>query len=252
MRTHDKRLGRVQNAIDAAPVQRHLLREAYEWFRDFGELPDDDHVAYEVVAQALRGGEEAQLTGNVPYQRRERPAEQWPPSVRALLFDEALYEAAPLRELARAAIALEVARGGDVENRAFAARHGIPGYGSVALHVCGWPVNLAVPPYEEQATRLFVRLDNLRSRVDHGDPRWFDAQAEAVVQFQQTGKLPDDELHLESLLASVELDLLAAHRRGKDVAEALALLARVARADGDEREELLAELGTMAAQRRLP
>ena len=126
MRARDNRLGRVKQAIEVSPVRRGVLREAYEWFRDFGEFDDDDHVAYEVVQQALRGGEEqapedeARLARRVhvdksAYQRRDRPAEAWPPTVRNLLFDEALFEEPGIRRLARAAIALEVAHGGDVE-----------------------------------------------------------------------------------------------------------------------------------------
>jgi hypothetical protein len=228
-----------------------LLREEYRWFKDWGELSDDDHVAYEVVAQALRGGEEVELAGNVPFHKRERPGEQWPPSVRAMLFDEALYAEPPLRKLARAAIAAEVAYGGDIENPAFGARHGIPAYGSVAMHVLDWQRRLALPPYEERATEIFVRQDNIRGRIDQSDPRWFDVHAEAVVKFWQTGELPDDELHLDALLVDVEVDLLRAHKGKKDVAEAMALLARIARAKGDEREGLLDELTAMAAGRRL-
>ena len=58
MRAREGRMARLKKAIDASPVRRGVVREAYGWFKDFGELDDDDHVAYEVVQQALRGGEE--------------------------------------------------------------------------------------------------------------------------------------------------------------------------------------------------
>ncbi|HEX5050567.1 MAG TPA: hypothetical protein VFZ65_02235, partial [Planctomycetota bacterium] len=83
------------------------------------------------------------------------------------------------------------------------------------------------------------------------DPRWYDKQAEAVVKFWQTGELPDDDLHLEALLVDVECDLLRAHKRGKDVAEPMALLHRLAHAGGDEGEELLARLSAMAVAGQL-
>ena len=178
MKARSRRLGRVQNAIDAAPVQEHLLKEAYEWFQWFGELPGDDHIAYEVVQRALRGGREAYPEDPVPFRRRKRPRDEWPPSVRAMLFDEALEEESQTRELARQAIACEVAFGGDVENPAFAARFGIPGYGTVGMHMLDLPRKLRIPPYEHQATRLFVRLDKVRGKVPK-DPRWAEAQ---VVQ----------------------------------------------------------------------
>ena len=187
----------------------------------------------------------------VAYRNRERPGEDWPPSVRALLLDEALFECPPLRKLARAAIALEVAWGGDVESSAFAARHGIPGYGSVALHVMGWPAKLATPPYEDQAKRLFARLDNLRGRIPQDDPHWIEAQGNAVAAFLDAGELPDDELHLEGVLVNVGLDLLHAHRCGSDVSKAMQLLDRVASSTGDQRERCLAKLSELAKAGRL-
>lgn len=261
-RASQKRLGRLRQAIDASPVRRHLLREAYEWFTSFGELPDDDHLAFEVVRQALRGGEEAPLDdeptvarqakqARLAYHQKQRPASRWPPSVRSLLFDEALFEQPPLRKIARAAIALEVARGGDVENEAFAARHGIPGYGSVAMHVLGWPGKLAAAPFEEQANRLFVRLDRFRGEINHDDPGWLDAQGRAIEAFWKNGELPADDLHLDGVLINVELDLLASHRHGKDVAESMAVMDRLAHAQGDEVEGLLEKLSGLARAGKL-
>lgn len=262
MRTHGKRLGRLQTAIDASPVQRHLLREAYEWFTSFGELPDDDHLAYEVVQQALRGGKEAPLDyvavvckstdrARLAYHQKTRPGAAWPPTVRALLFDEALFEPPALRRLARAVIALEVARGGDVENPAFGASHGIPSYGSVAMHVFGWPARLAVPPYEDQAKRLFVRLDRLRGTIDRDNPDWFAALGKAYCAFLEAGDLPSDDLILEGVLINVELDLLQAHGRGGDVGEAMHLLDRLARGPSEDADEALAQLAAMAKNKRL-
>ena len=263
MRARDHRLGRVKQAIEASPVRRGVLREAYEWFKDFGELDDDDHVAYEVVQQALRGGEEqapedeARLAKRVradksAYHQRERPAEAWPPTVRGMLFDEALFEEPGMRRLARAAIALEVTHGGDVESPGFAARHGIPMFGTVSLHIWGWPKKLVQPPYEFQAKRLLARLDNIRGRVPQDDPRWFEEQGKAIVRFRQTGELPDDDLHLDAVLVDVEMDALRAHKKGRNVAELMALLDKVQRREGAEQEEALKRVCAMAKEGRLP
>ena len=240
----------------------HVLREAYGWFKDFGELPDDDRVAFEVVQQALRGGnehpleDEAKLAARVQragiaYQRREAIGDTWPPTVRALLFDEALFAHPALQKLARAQIAVEVTYGGDVESPGFGARHGIPIYGSIAMHIAGYPTRLALPPYKDQARRLFVRLDNIRGRIDHDDPGWFEAQAEAVSRFYALGKLPDDELHLEALLVMVELDLLQKHKKGKDVAKAMALFNQLARPQDEHWDEALDKLCEMAKAGRI-
>jgi hypothetical protein len=258
----DKRMGRLRRVIDESPVRRHLLREAYEWFKLDGELPDDDHIAFEVVMQAMRGGEEEPLItppeapgkrstpSYVSRDRREAlDAHAWPLSVRFFLFHEALFEPLPFRNLARAVISLEVALGGDVEATGFAARHGIPVYGSAAHHVLGYPRRLALPPFEHQAKRLFTRIDNLRSRIDHDDPTWFEALAKAFTKFGQTGELPNDDLHFEIVLADAELDQLLAHKKGKDVTKAMALFEQVAR--GEKQEQALRKLCAMAAAGKL-
>ncbi|MCK5944130.1 MAG: hypothetical protein KAI24_19245 [Planctomycetes bacterium] len=216
----------------------------------FGELPDDDHIAYEVVQRALRGGREGQPEEPVSFRRRRRPRDEWPPSVRAMLFDEALEADGPTRDLARQAIACEVAYGGDVENPAFAARFGIPGYGTVGMHMLDLPRKLRIPPYEYQATRLFVRLDKVRGQVPK-DPRWAEAQVDARLGFIESGELPEDPLHLEAMLVDVELDLLRKHRRGVEVGQAMELLYQLSHAAGDERRRLLGELSERAAKREL-
>ena len=94
MRARDHRLGRVKQAIEASPVRRAVLREAYEFFTMFG---------------------------------------------------------------------------------------------TVGLHIWGWPKKLVLPPYEFQAKRLLARLDNIRGRIDQNDPNWSQVQAEAIVRFRQTG-----------------------------------------------------------------
>jgi hypothetical protein len=252
MRARDKRMGRVQQAIDASPVCPNTLREEYEWFESWGELPDDDHLAYEIVMQALRGGKTRSPSEVTPYRERDQPRHQWPPSVRGFLFDEALDANQELRKLARAAIATEVAWGGDVASPGFAARHGIPTYGCVAMHVSGYPEKLKVAPYDDQATRLFIRQDNVRGRINEQPAGWFDAFAEAQVQFWTKGQLPGDELLLDTVLVFVELHMLVAHRQGTDVAEEMALLNAIERAEDDERDELLEKLSAKAAAGELP
>jgi len=255
MRVRNNRLARLKQAIDASPVRRDVLREAYEWFKMAGELPEDDeHVAYEVVQQALRGGEEwapedeARLADRVrkaglAYQKRERPAEAWPPTVRNLLFDEALFEEPRLRRAARAVIATEVAYGGDVESPGFAARHGIPMYGSATMHVSGWDLTLVRPPYEHQAKRLLARQDNIRGRLADDEGK---ALNKALAAFRQDGELPNDDVLMDAVLAHIEFEALYGHKKGHDVAEVMAVLARVQRRDEEVAEAALRELCEMA------
>lgn len=252
MRARDKRIGRVQAALATAPVRVHLLREAYEWLRCFGELPEDDAVAFDAVLQALQGGREPTCE---PKERSKKAF--WnavgeshpgkPETVRDRLFYEALFERAALRDLAHAAIAVEVAYGGNVESQGFAGRIGLPAHQSVALHALGYPGSLAIAPYEDQARRLFVRMDELREEIGRRDEAWFAEQADVVLRFFQTGDLPGDERRLEALLVMVEFELLSAHKQGLDVAPGMALCAAVGRDD----EEALDELCKLAKAGRL-
>jgi hypothetical protein len=261
MRTRDKRIGQVHRAISVAPIRRRVLREAYEIFQWFGELPDEDQIADAVLRQALRGGatvdprEESHLEMmirlTVTPERREHgviPSEQ--PNVRESLFCEAMDANPYVRKIARAAIAVEVAHNGKVEDPNFAAHHGLPKHNSVAMHVLGYPQKWARPPYEEQAARLFARQDELRERTPNPneDPDWFDEQADVIIEFQQTGVLPEDDLRREALLAHIELDALILHKRGRDVRELMALLDRASRAEGEEWEEALKRVCEMAAE----
>lgn len=263
MRALDRRLNKLRRTIESTPAKRHLLEEAYAWFTDFGELPDaaDQQLACEVVLRALRGGSEHPVTeeeaadikcGVGVVYRTRKALDSGPPSVRALLFEEALFSDPRLRKLARAQISVEVAYGGDVESESFGARHGMPMYGSVAMHIAGYPKRLVVPPYEDQGKRLLVRLDDIRGRIPHDDPRWLDVQAEAAVRFLKTGELPKDEMHLDTVLVSAELDLLQLHKQGKDVSVAMDLFDRVARErDEEQRMGALKQICTMAAEGRL-
>jgi hypothetical protein len=259
MRTRDRRIGQVMRAIEVAPVRRHLLREAYEWFTSFGELPEDNElVAFEVVQQALRGGEErplqdeklvardARKAGRAHQGRKALETGTWPPSVRSMLFEEALFGHPKIRDLARAQIGVEVAYGGDVESPGFGARHGMPMYGSIAIHMSGWRQRLVRPPYEFQATRLLTRLDNLCGRIPNDDDSWLDAMAEAIVRFKMTGELPADDQMAEMVLANVELDQLIAHKAGRDVAKVMAVFNEIAWNEGDVMEAALKRLCEMA------
>lgn len=53
------------------------------------------------------------------------------------------------------------------------------------------------------------------------------------------------------MLANVELDQLIAHKHGKDVSEAMALLNKLVRGEGEEQQEALKRVCAMAAEGRL-
>ena len=106
--------------------------------------------------------------------------------------------------------------------------------------------------HEFQAKHLLARLDNVRGRIDQDDPRWSELQANAIVRFRQTGELPDEDLQIDAVLVHVELDALRAHKKGRDVAELMALLDKVQRSEGEEQEEALKRVCAIAKEGRLP
>ena len=217
MKPRNKRLARITQAVEAAPLLTSVMDEWYPWFRDFGELSEDDQVARCVVHRALRGGEDEPLSEAAAFEEF---------SVRNRLFDEALHDPLPLRRVARAAIALEVAHGGSVESPGFASRYGMPVHTSVGMHMLGYPNRWVQPPYENQGHRLLARLDCIRARINTDNPLWFTQQVDAHMAFLRTGVLPGEDLRREALLAHLELDQLVRHKRGVDVSELMALFDR--------------------------
>ena len=128
-----------------------------------------------------------------------------------------------------------VCRGGDVTDPEFANEHGLPEFGTVGMHVLGYPRRLAKAPYEEQGKRLFDRYDEIRRRMDRSPDDDFEPLAEAFLAFEERGELPADGLMRDYVLAEFEIEMLREHRAGRDVAEVMALLDAAARGNRGER-----------------
>ena len=114
--------------------------------------------------------------------------------------------------MARCAITVEMAYGGDVESPAFASRRELPVFGTVGMHVLGYPARRIAPPYEFQGEELLTRYDTLRARIDQRNPKWFEPIAAAILAFRTGCELPGDNFMLDLVLAESELD---AHRANK-------------------------------------
>ena len=253
-RTKLNRLGRVSQAHAEMPLRTHVVREAFDDFRMFGELPDDDRLADAVARAALNGGRietvtrerselerilstplpprvQIEVVTSTPNQAAVKVGE-----VREGLFQEAVHETGFARTTARCAIALLVAQGGDVCDPMFGADRGVPKYGTLGMRVMGWPERFAVRPYVAQAHRLFARLDALRDRIDYRDPDWFVPIEKATLRLWDDGELPENELIRDLVLADEEFELLVRHKRGHDVAVQMAAFDRVAKAKGAKRD----------------
>ena len=243
MRINNSRLARVKHAMDRRPIPQWVIDEAFEMFRWEGELPEDERLAALVCAKAGYRDTPTTIEGLAAAvsrilvraaERDETGAET--ELVRDALFDEALYGPDRVKWWARKALRVLVCRGGDVTDPEFANEHGLPEFGTVGMHVLGYPRRLAKAPYEEQGRRLFDRYDEIRRRMDRSPDDDFEPLAEAFLAFEERGELPAAGLLRDYVLAEVEIEMLREHRAGRDVAEVMALLDRVAMATGEERE----------------
>lgn len=241
----NKRLEKVKKTITSLPIRKKVLDELFEVFVEFGELPEEQHLADAVARRAL-GREETRGGFLVLRPRREEAF----PEIREMLFDEAVFDTGFGQRAARLAIAAEVALGGKVTDPRFASHHGMPEHGSMGMHVIGHPQRLAIPPYVDQANRLFARYRVLRARIDHDDPDWFDPFKNALVAFHATGEIPVEGIERDYVLVEAELDTLMRHKTGEDVGELMAAFDAAARVMTEDREAAVQRVVELIAQRR--
>jgi hypothetical protein len=259
------RIDRLSQRVAHRPLRGDVVAEEFERFRHSGGLPEDQRLAVAVVELALRGGPAAEpqpmslaeTMARLPALVREleeAAAEPQPPdrtSLRRILFREALRGEGVERQAARLALRIEVGRGGDVASRQFLADRDPPEHSSLGLHVLGFPECLEKPPFVEQAQRLFARQAQIRTRLNHEDPAWFEPIAEAIRRFRRHGELPDDELALDCVLADGELLALMAHYGGVGDPEVLAAFDVAANGAKETRAAGLARLQELAREGRL-
>jgi hypothetical protein len=127
----------------------------------------------------------------------------------------------------------------------------LPAFGTVGMHVLGFPRRWIEPPYEWQGLRLLTRFDELRAQIDQRNPRWSDRIAEANLAFRTQGVLPEDDVVRGLVLADVELDAHRANGDGHDVKEVMGWFDQAARGDDDERVEAQRLLSEAAKSGRL-
>jgi hypothetical protein len=128
--TNKKRLAKARDLLATCPFPEEAVEEAFLEFRYEGELPEDERFAAAVCAKAgYRNvpSDPNDIASAITIllaraaERRETQAEAGP-TVREVLFDEAIYGPDVVRRWARAALRVLVCRGGDVTNREFGQR----------------------------------------------------------------------------------------------------------------------------------
>ena len=258
-----KRVERVEQAIAVRPLRRELVKEAFERFRETGELPEQQRLASAVVQRALKGPEsehhepvdymtalkrlvavsQQMETGTLPAARHDE--------IRRHLYSEALSEEDVVRIPARQLLQLLADCGRDVTRPLYLDEElGLPEYGTVGLHVLGWPQCLVRPPYEEQARRLLHRLAQLRDRVEQGNETWLRSLGEAAFAFLTTGRLPKDGLMMDCVLVDGELYALMEAHAGRDNADLMAAYDQVATARGHRRATAIDNLTDLIWERQ--
>jgi hypothetical protein len=256
-----KRVRQVAQRVALLPLDPKAEEEAFEMFCRTGELPEHQRLAEGVIKRALQAD---------PHQRRSQPQspEVWIKqfweimenvdnpamtslSHRRILFHEAVYGWEVPRLAARLAIRLLVLVGRDVTDPQLLDDFEVPDWGSVGMHLIGFPGMLATPPYEVQAQRLFARLDDLRARIDRDDEEWMEKHSSASFAFLRRGELPDDELMAEAVLAYGEMIGLLNCYLGRGDSEIMTAFDIAARATVVDSEPARAELRSLAAQGRL-
>lgn len=248
-----RRLQRVETGISQMPIRPQLLDRAFEHFRETGELPDHQRLADAVARRVLHGRNRTAPVGGqsdiqvLVLQAACLDEPEPAPSMREMLLDEAVWGDDFIRRVARTLLRWFADCGEDPTDPQFLEDRTLPKHGSLCMHLLGYPERLAVPPYEEQARRLFGRYDELRERIDHDDQSWWESLTDAAVEFRLEGELPDDELMREAVLADAEFEALCEHKRGRDVRELMAAFERVQASHGQEHESALLELAALVA-----
>lgn len=216
-----KRLERLAGRIAAQPLDPRVVRAAFGEFRATGTLPENDRLAATVIAHAedflislgcvwrLKGAE-AVSERVMGLCRDGGAAGGGAEELRTSLFGEALYGDPLVKFGARQAIKALVACGREVTDPEFVpAEVDIPDWGTVGLHLLGFPGCLVRPEDRAQMRDLMARFDAIRGQVDQGDREWFAELEVAVRRNQRDGELPRDELLRGAVVAAEELRALA-------------------------------------------
>ncbi|HEX6943538.1 MAG TPA: hypothetical protein VF128_11465 [Gemmatimonadaceae bacterium] len=164
-------------------------------------------------------------------------------SPRAQLFGEALHSSEVVRMAARSVLKYLVEVGRDVTDPEFVPSDvEMPSFGSLGMHMLGWPECIIVPPYEDQAQRVLNRLEELRGRIPRYRDFWFRDVAAAVAAFHTHGELPPDDLLRKHVVTLGEFYALMANACGRGDPARIEAFGRVATAEGEQRHAALKQL----------
>ena len=213
------------------PITDDAATAALGAFLETGQLPKHQGLARQTVVRTLR----------LPHPR----------SIRELLLNEATHDDEVVSGAARTVLRLLVASGLDVASRNFLDEDmALPEFGSVGLHLLGWPECLIRSPHEDQALRVLQDLKELRAWIaDHESN--VRSLAKSAATFFKTGELPKEAKLRESILLYGEFLALQKCLGDEQDEGVLQAFDHAATATGDDEETSLRTLQAMAAEGRI-
>lgn len=244
------RLQTVARSVDARPIREDLVDAAFLRFRAAGELPEQTRLAEQVVGRALaakaapkRSYDEqiAHMLAMIEAFHRGELLEP-PNRARECLYREAVFGEGVVRDAARIVLRWGAEAGFDVTDEAFLADEDLPEFGSLGLHLMGFPKRLLKAPFEVQGRRLLARLKKVGRRRQRDDATWWNQIQDPLAQFLRGGELPADASLREIVLVAAELETLVRHAAGHDVHELMLAFDAAARCPVPERQPALARL----------
>ena len=245
-RAFDRRLSTAEVIVGSRPVSPSAIDDLYSRFLRTGELPSSRKTAWGVLQRSLC----ARRGGRVSYQENNRPL-AGPP--REQVFREAVHEHEPGREAARLLIEILVEGGDDPSDPEFIpSDYEHPGFGSISLHILGWPDAWVKPPYEKQMERVLRQHAQLRAVAADRSDWWWQEAAGALSSFMTRGEVSSDpDLRMFALTAA-EMFAIHAHYFGRGNEQLIAAFAEVAETSGKQQAEALVRLGRLQARIQVP
>lgn len=253
-RSLHRRLDRAEAQLEVMPIAPDSLHAAFERFAQAGELPEHARLASAVLTRALQPpkSQDTRYSANEDYfarvQRVIRELEAMnqtgkaPCDVRRMLFDEAVSTFDVVRDAARAVLRMLASVGVNLtEPFPFNDDIDLPEFGSMGLHLLGWPEILIRPPYEAQATRVLQTHKTVRQRIACID-QWHRKAAESMGTFFQSGALPEDTELRDLVLHFAEFLSLHAILGGEQDDIMLIVFDVVGTTKGEVRERAIEQL----------
>lgn len=245
-RTFDRRPSTAEVIDGSRQVSPSAIDDLYSRFLSTGELPPVRKAAWDVLERALRAGR----GGRVSWQEHSRPL-AGPPRER--VFREATHENDTARDAARLLIRILVDAGDDPSDpERIPSDYDPPGFGSISLHILGWPDAWVKPPYEKQMERVLGQHAQIRAVAADRTDWWWREAAGAVSAFMTRGEVSSDPGLRMFALTGAEMFAIQAHYFGRGNEELLAAFADVAATTGKQQEEALARRGWLQARIQIP